>query len=134
MARNSFILFMFCGFIIAWVILTGCTTAGEKAQGNVNENIVLGPGETSKNYYIIIPDSKLTDFTLTSDIPVNIRCSDWPDIDQKGVTNFKERIQTGGIVTKGPVPLPLPGSKFQVTNPDPNNKANIHIILTGINL
>jgi hypothetical protein len=132
MARNSFILLMFCAFIISSAILTGCTTAEEKKQGNVNENIVLGPGETSKNYYLIIPGSKLTDFTLTSDIPVNIRCSDWLDIDQEGVTTFKKRIQTGGIVAKGPVPLPLPGSKFQLINPDPNNKAHIHITLTGI--
>jgi hypothetical protein len=134
MARNSSILIMFCGLIIVGAILTGCTTKEEKAQGIVDENIVLGPGETSKNYYIIIPDSKATDFTLTSDIPVNIDCSDWLDIDKEGVTKVKTRIQTGGIAAKGPVPLPLPGSKFQVTNPDPNNKANIHITLTGVKL
>jgi hypothetical protein len=132
MARNSSILIMVCGLIIVAAILTGCTTKEEKAQGNVNEKIVLGPGETSKNYYIIIPDSKFTDFTLTSDRPVNIVCSDWWDIDEKGVTNVKTRIQTGGVMAKGPVPLPLPGSKFTVVNPDPNNKANIHITLTGI--
>lgn len=133
-ARNSSILIKFCGLIIAGAILTGCTTKEEKAQGNVNENIVLGPGETSKNYYIIIPDSKYTDFTLISDRPVNIVCSDWSDINEKGVTNVKTRIQTGGVMAKGPAPLPLPGSKFTVVNPDPNKKATIHITLKGIKL
>lgn len=134
MAKNLFILSIFCGLIIVGVILTGCTTAEERKQGNVNENIVLGPGEKSGPYYIIIPDSSATDFVITSDKPVNIDCFDWLDIDKEGVTNFNTRIYTAGSVSRGPRELPLPGSRFTVVNPDPNNKANVHISLTGVKL
>ena len=133
MAGNVVILSIFCGLIIAGVMLSGCT-AEERAQGNVNENIVLRPGETSKNYYINIPQSSATDFVLTSDKPVTIVCSDWPDIADQGVTNFNTRIYTAGSVSRGPQPLPLPGSKFTVINPDPKNTANVHITLTGVKL
>jgi hypothetical protein len=124
---------LFCGFLILGVISTGCT-AEERNQGNVDKNIVLGPKEKSGPYYIIISGSSATDFVLTSDNPVNIDCSDWPDIDKEGVTDFKTRIYTAGIVSRGPQPLPLPGSTFTVVNPDPENTANVHITLTGVKL
>jgi hypothetical protein len=133
MAKNVSVLIFLCGLVIAGVILTGCT-AEERNQGNVNKNIVLGPGEKSGPYYIIIAHSSATDFVLTSDKPVNIVCSDWVDIDKQGVTDFRTRIYTAGMVSRGPVALPLPGSKFTVVNPDPANTANVHISLTGVKL
>ena len=134
MVKNTGILILLCGLVIAGVALTGCTTAEEKAQGNVDETIVLGPGESSKDYYIIVPESSATDFTLASDIPVDIDCPDWPDIDREEITDYKTRIQTAGSMSAGPVGLPLPGSRIKITNPDPANAANVHITLTGVKL
>jgi len=135
MDRNARIFYrlFFCGFLILGIISTGCT-AEERDQGNVDKTIALGPREKSVPYYIIISGSSATDFVLTSDKPVNIDCSDWLDIDKEGVTDFKTRIYTAGSVSRGPQPLPLPGSTFTVVNPDPENTATVHITLTVIKL
>jgi hypothetical protein len=133
MAKKKFIFSIFCGLIFAAVLLTGCSKDGENQELPVNKNIVLGPHE-SVTYNIRYSGYSAADFALTSDRPVNID-SDWADLDNKGIITFNKRIFYSGSPTRpGGFSVPLPGDKFKVVNPDPYNKANVHISLTGVKI